>query len=103
MRDALTGHARFELDYAQPRGDLSEAWNFSAAAEVDPRDPASASVRGTCRVERRYGALTVDAHAQVVVQGSANDFHVVIDAEAFVNGHGHFARRWVETIPRTLL
>ena len=59
VRDALTGHARFELDYAQPRGDLSEAWHFSAAAEVDPRDPASASVRGTCRVERRYGALTV--------------------------------------------
>ena len=103
VRDALTGHARFELEYAQPRGDLSEAWTFSAAAEVDPRDPASASVRGTCRVERRYGALTVDARAQVIVQGSASDFHVVVDAEAFVNGHGHFARRWVETIPRTLL
>jgi len=103
VRDALTGHARFELEYAQPRGDLSEAWTFSAAAEVDPRDPASASVRGTCRVERRYGALTVDARAQVIVQGSASDFHVVVDAEAFVNGHGHFARRWVQTIPRTLL
>jgi predicted acyl esterase len=103
VRDALTGHARFELDYAQPRGDLSEAWHFSAAAEVDPRDPASASVRGTCRVERRYGALTANARSQVIVQGSASDFHVVIDVETLVNGHPHFARRWVETIPRRLL
>ena len=103
VRDALTGHARFELDYAQPRGDISEAWHFSAAAEVDPRDPATASVRGTCRVERRYGALTADARSQVIVQGSASDFHVVIDIETLVNGHRHFTRRWVETIPRTLL
>jgi hypothetical protein len=103
VRDALTGHARFELDYAQPRGDLSEAWHFSAAAEVDPRDPAAASVCGTCRVERRYGALIAAARAQVVVQGSASDFHVVIDVETRVNGHPHFTRRWVETIPRVLL
>ena len=103
VRDALTGHARYELDYAQPRGDLSEAWNFSAAAQVDPRDPATASVRGTCRVERRYGALTADARAQVIVQGSASDFHVVIDVETIVNGHPHFTRRWVETVPRNLL
>ena len=103
VRDALTGHARFELDYAQPRGGAGEVSIFSAAAEVDPHDPASASVRGTCRVERHYGALTVSAHSQVVVQGSASDFHVVIDVETLVNGLPHFTRRWVETIPRTLL
>jgi hypothetical protein len=37
------------------------------------------------------------------VQGSASDFHVVIDVETLVNGLPHFTRRWVETIPRKLL
>jgi uncharacterized protein len=103
VRDALTGHARFELDYAQPRGDPSQTWHFAAEAEVDPRDPASASVHGTCRVERRYGAIAVDARSQVIVQGSASDFHVVIDVATLVNGRSHFSRRWVETVPRDLL
>ena len=65
--------------------------------------PRARACAARCRVERRYGALTVDARSQVVVQGSASDFHVVIDVETLVNGHPHFTRRWVETIPRTLL
>jgi predicted acyl esterase len=103
VRDALEGHARFELDYAQPSGAAGELTTFSAVVEVDPHDPANASVRGACRVERRFGSLTVDARSQVVVQGSASHFHVVVDAEALVNGLPHFTRRWVETVPRHLL
>ena len=105
-QDVLTGATTVVVKYAaqfRPHPGALIQREFASYSQVDPRQPAAASVRGwhECRVARPNHVVQgrTDAH----IQATATDFHVTLDLEVRVNGAVHFTRRWTDTIRRALL
>ena len=105
-QDVLTGTTTVVVKYAtqfRPIPSVLIQREFASHSQVDPRDPAGASVRGwhECRVARPNQVIQgrTDAH----IQATATHLHVTLDLEVRVNGALHFNRRWAETIRRELL
>jgi hypothetical protein len=105
-RDLLTGRVqatiRAETEHRTPDGALIER-DCGCVCEVDPADPARVTARGWHACRSTHAGRTTAARADIVVNSTADAFDVTIDLEVTVDGAVHATRRWVESIPRSLL
>jgi hypothetical protein len=77
-----------------------ESWsNF----DVNPIRPSDASARGHHVVRIVRPNQVTESQADVVVQATATHFHLEIRLVVEVNGAQHFAKQWVESVPRDSL
>jgi hypothetical protein len=76
---------------------------FGSVSQVDPRDPAQASIHGwhVCRSIRPN--VTFQGRTDVVIQSTATHFHITIDLQVTVNDAPHFTKRWAETVRREMM
>jgi putative CocE/NonD family hydrolase len=107
-QDVLTGRTTVEICFnTQFRLNATTVIQreFGSLSQVDPNDPAQASVRGwhVCRIVRSALNHTIQGRTDVLIQSTASHFHTTIDLDVRVNDAPHFSRRWVESIPRQLL
>jgi hypothetical protein len=105
-QDALTGTTTVVVKYAtqfRPHPGALIQREFGSHSQVDPRDPAGASVRGwhECRVVRAN--QVVQGRTDALIQSTATHFHITLDLAVHLNGALHFTKRWTETVPRALL
>lgn len=102
----ISGARSVRLAWSLDRGvgdPTSQRVSLDVTCTVDPKDPAQASVVAHTGVLANFGSIAVEARGRIVIQGTATHFHVVIGLELLVCGSSHATRRWVETIPRSLL
>ena len=108
VRDVLTGRAAVHINY-QTEFRVNETTviqrEFGSISQVDPSDPAHASVRGwhVCRSARGGPNHVTQGRTDVLIQSTGAHFHITIDLEVRVNDAPHFSKRWVESVPRELL
>jgi putative CocE/NonD family hydrolase len=105
-QDVLTGTTTVVVKYAtqfRPHPGALIQREFGSHSQVDPRDPAGASVRGwhECRVVRPN--QVVEGRTDALIQSTATHFHITLDLAVRLNGALHFTKRWAETVPRALL
>ena len=104
--DMLTGRKRVVLsDRGAVRLDDSTIRETAEelTAELDPQDPASASVRGEHLVRYSYPHAELAASATTVIRATRTHFHITIDLEVTQQGKVHFTRSWMESVQRNLL
>jgi hypothetical protein len=106
IRDQLTGRTAVDLQFdANWRVDDAAVVERASSSrfDVDPARPADASAqaRHVFRIVRPN--QTVEAQADVSVQGTATHFHLTIDLAVRVNKALHFTKHWAESVPRHLL
>jgi putative CocE/NonD family hydrolase len=105
-RDALTGRVSSEMQFqtmhVSPEGARVER-DARSTCEVDPTDPAHASVRATHRCRSSLDGHTVESRADAVMAGDRDAFDLTIDLVVTVDDESPVRRRWVERIPRVLL
>ncbi|MBI3763867.1 MAG: CocE/NonD family hydrolase [Chloroflexi bacterium] len=106
IRDVLSGRTtadiRYNLAFRVNDTTVIER-EFSSVCQVDPSDPAHASIHGwhECRSVRPN--QVTQGRTDVVIQSTETHFHITIDLEIRVNDAPHFNKRWVESVPRQLL
>jgi len=104
--DMLTGRKRVVLsDRGSVRIDDSTVKEVAEAltAELDPRNPATASVRGEHTVRFCFPHSMLEASATSVIQATATHLHITIDLQVSQGGRTHFTKHWVDSVERQLL
>ncbi|MSP11623.1 MAG: CocE/NonD family hydrolase [Chloroflexi bacterium] len=106
VQDVLTGRTSVKIALesdARVNATTVVHRSFSVDCQVDPADPARASAYGrhVSRIERPNEVT--QARSDVLIQSTASHFHITIELAVHVNAVLHFSRRWVESLPRSLL
>lgn len=103
IRDQLTGSTTVQLEHgASWRVDDTTVVERQASSTFDvaPARPWDASARGRHVYRIVRPNQVVQGRADLSVQATATHFHLAIEVEVRVNDALHFARHWVESVPR---
>jgi hypothetical protein len=100
--DLVSGIRSVQIGFDSTPGPGARTY-VDITCRVDRRRPAAASLDADCTVARTYEGLAVEGRSKVIIQGTESHLQVSIDLEVLANGARHASRRWVESIPRTLL
>lgn len=106
IQDVLTGRMTHNLDMEtnyRVNDTTVNQRSFKETCELDPKDPAHASVRGLYTLRIIRPNLTLQGSSDLLIQATATHFHITIDLDLRVNDAPHFQKRWVESAPRVLL
>jgi hypothetical protein len=105
-RDLLTNRASVELQSGSSwRVDDSTVVEreSSSSFDVNPRRPSDASAQGRHIFRLVHPGSVTESRADVMVQATATHFHLAIELEVRVNDALHFAKHWVDSVPRQYL
>jgi putative CocE/NonD family hydrolase len=102
-RDQLTGRTVVEIRQSA-KGRVNDTTvverESSSSFDVNPYRPSDASARCRHVVRIVRPNQVTQSQADIAVQATATHFYVEIALAVQVNGGQHFARQWVESVPR---
>jgi hypothetical protein len=75
----------------------------SVVCQLDPRDPARASVHGRATHRLQRTNSVIEGYSDVLIQATPTHFQTTIVLDIRVNDAPYHSRRWTESIPRQLL
>jgi hypothetical protein len=106
IHEVLTGRVLFNL-YQETNYRVNDTTvnyrTYKETCQLDPKDPAHASVRGLYTLCIARPNHTLQGSSDLLIQATATHFHITIDLDLRVNGSPHFQKRWTESVPRQLL